>query len=100
PNIERYDLSSIRRLSGGGAAMPAAVAQRLRHGGITYYEGHGLSETMAATHINPPERAKQQCLGIPIYGVDSRVVDPATGDELPAGDVSAVETHGPQVFLG
>jgi len=30
PNIGRYDLSSIRRLSGGGAAMPAAVAQRLQ----------------------------------------------------------------------
>ena len=68
PNIERYDLSSIRKLSGGGAAMPAAVAQRLLQRGITYYEGYGLSETMAATHINPPDRAKQQCLGIPIYG--------------------------------
>ena len=29
PDIDKYDLSSIRRLSGGGAAMPAAVAQRL-----------------------------------------------------------------------
>src|SRR5882762_5489317 len=100
PNIGRYDLSSIRRLSGGGAAMPAAVAQRLLHRGITYYEGYGLSETMAATHINPPDRAKQQCLGIPIYGVDSRVVDPATGDELAAGEVGEIVTHGPQVFLG
>jgi acyl-CoA synthetase (AMP-forming)/AMP-acid ligase II len=54
PNIERYDLSSIRRLAGGGAAMPAAVAQRLLHRGITYCEGYGLSETMAATHITPP----------------------------------------------
>ncbi|MGA2709010.1 MAG: long-chain fatty acid--CoA ligase [Steroidobacteraceae bacterium] len=100
PNIERYDLSSIRKLSGGGAAMPAAVAQRLLARGITYYEGYGLSETMAATHINPPDRAKQQCLGIPIYGVDSRVVDPATGDEVPAGEVGEIVTHGPQVFLG
>ena len=100
PNIERYDLSSIRRLSGGGAAMPAAVAQRLLHRGITYCEGYGLSETMAATHINPPDRAKQQCLGIPIYGVDSRVVDPASGDELAAGEVGEIVTHGPQVFLG
>jgi fatty-acyl-CoA synthase len=100
PNIERYDLSSIRKLSGGGAAMPAAVAQRLLARGITYYEGYGLSETMAATHINPPDRAKQQCLGIPIYGVDSRVVDPATFDELPAGEVGEIVTHGPQVFLG
>jgi len=100
PNIERYDLSSIRKLSGGGAAMPAAVAQRLLARGITYYEGYGLSETMAATHINPPDRAKQQCLGIPIYDVDSRVVDPVTFDELPAGEVGEIVTHGPQVFLG
>jgi fatty-acyl-CoA synthase len=100
PNIERYDLSSIRRLSGGGAAMPAAVAQRLLHRGITYCEGYGLSETMAATHINPFDRAKPQCLGIPIYDVDSRVVDPATGDELATGEVGEIVTHGPQVFLG
>ncbi len=100
PNIDRYDLSSIQKLSGGGAAMPAAVAQRLQDRGITYYEGYGLSETMGATHINPPNRAKQQCLGIPIYGVDSRVVDPETFEELAAGEVGEVVTHGPQVFLG
>jgi fatty-acyl-CoA synthase len=100
PNIDRYDLSSIRKLSGGGAAMPAAVAQRLLDRGITYYEGYGLSETMAATHINPPDRAKKQCLGIPIYDVDSRVVDPTSGDELPPGEVGEIVTHGPQVFLG
>lgn len=100
PNIDGYDLSSIRRLCGGGAAMPAAVAQRLLHRGITYCEGYGLSETMAPTHINPPDRAKQQCLGIPIYDVDSRIVDPATGVELAAGEVGEIVTHGPQVFLG
>ena len=72
PDIDKYDLSSIRRLSGGGAAMPAAVAQRLKDRGITYCEGYGLSETISPSHINPPDRPKQQCLGIPIYGVDSR----------------------------
>jgi fatty-acyl-CoA synthase len=100
PNIGRYDISSIRRLSGGGAAMPAAVAQRLEDIGVTYFEGYGLSETMAATHLNPPHRPKRQCLGIPIYGVDSRVIDPATLRELPAGEVGEIVTHGPQVFLG
>jgi fatty-acyl-CoA synthase len=100
PEIARYDLSSIRRLSGGGAAMPAAVAQRLLDLGVTYYEGYGLSETMAATHLNPPDHAKKQCLGIPIYDVDSRVVDPVTLRELPAGEVGEIITHGPQVFLG
>jgi fatty-acyl-CoA synthase len=100
PDIERYDLSSIRHLSGGGAAMPAAVAQRLADRGITFYEGYGLSETMAATHINPPGHAKKQCLGIPIYGVDSRVIDPVTLQELPTGGVGEIVTHGPQVFRG
>ncbi|MFZ0501198.1 MAG: long-chain fatty acid--CoA ligase [Steroidobacteraceae bacterium] len=100
PDIERYDLSSIRILSGGGAAMPAVVAQRLKDRGIIYCEGYGLTETMAATHINPPGRPKPQCLGIPIYGVDARVIDPLTLGELPAGAVGEIVTHGPQVFLG
>ncbi len=100
PDLARYDLSSIRQLHGGGAAMPAAVAQRLSDLGVTYYEGYGLSETMAATHINPPQLAKKQCLGIPIYGVDSRVVDPHTLRELPPGEVGEIVTHGPQVMLG
>jgi fatty-acyl-CoA synthase len=100
PNLERYDLTSIRRLSGGGAAMPAAVAERLQARGITFFEGYGLSETMAATHLNPPERAKPQCLGIPMYGVDSRVVDPVTLVELPPGEVGEIITHGPQLFQG
>jgi len=100
PDIAKYDLSSIKRLTGGGAAMPAAVAQRLEGMGVTYYEGYGLSETIGATHLNPDHRPKKQCLGIPIHGVDSRVVDPATLRELPAGEVGEIVTHGPQVFLG
>jgi fatty-acyl-CoA synthase len=100
PDIAGFDLSSIRRLTGGGAAMPAAVAQRLQNMGVTYYEGYGLSETMAATHINPSDRPKNQCLGIPIFDVDSRVVDPVSLSELPPGEVGEIVTHGPQVFLG
>ena len=100
PNIEKYDLSSIRRLSGGGAAMPAAVAQRLANVGITYVEGYGLTETIAATHMNPADNAKQQCLGVPIFDVDSRIIDPTTLRELPPGEVGEIVMHGPQVFLG
>jgi len=100
PKIHEYDLRSIRRLSGGGAAMPAAVAQRLLDEGISFVEGYGLTETMAATHINPSERPKKQCLGIPIYGVDARIIDPATLQELPPGEIGEIVMHGPQVFLG
>ena len=65
PDIARYDLSSIKRLSGGGAAMPAAVAQRLLDMGLPYIEGYGLSETMAATHLNPVSARKSSVSASP-----------------------------------
>jgi fatty-acyl-CoA synthase len=100
PNLARYDLSSLRYMSGGGSAMPAAVAQRLEDMGVPFVEGYGLSETIAPTHFNPLDRPKKQCLGIPIYEVDSRVVDPETLRELPEGEAGEILTRGPQVFLG
>jgi fatty-acyl-CoA synthase len=101
PNYRSFDLSSLRYLSGGGAAMPHAVAERLQQEfGLTFAEGYGLTETAAPSHANPPERAKLQCLGIPIFGVDSRVVDPDTLAELPPGETGEIVTHGPMVFKG
>jgi len=101
PESERYDLSSLRALGGGGAAMPEAVARKLEQTfNITYLEGYGLSETIAATHINPPDRPKAQCLGIPIFGVDSRVVHPETLTPVASGEIGEIITHGPQVFHG
>ena len=101
PNYKSFDLTSLTYLSGGGAAMPQAVAQRLLDEfGLTFAEGYGLTETAAPSHANLPERAKLQCLGIPIYGVDSRVVDPLTLKELPVGEVGEIITRGPMVFKG
>ena len=100
PKISQYDLTSLRRLSGGGAAMPAAVAQRLEKLGVPFLEGYGLSETAAATHINPSDHHKDQCLGIPIYDTDSRVIDPNTLKEVPDGEIGEIVTHGPQVMIG
>ena len=101
PNYKSFDLSSLRSLSGGGAAMPQAVAQRLKDEfGLTFAEGYGLTETAAPSHSNPPERAKLQCLGIPFFSVDSRVVDPLTLKELPVGEVGEIITRGPMVFKG
>ena len=101
PNYKSFDLSSLLSLSGGSAAMPHAVAQRVQDEfGITFAEGYGLTETAAPSHANPPERAKLQCLGVPIYGVDSRVVDPITLQELPQGEVGEIITRGPMMFKG
>jgi fatty-acyl-CoA synthase len=101
PNAANWDLSSLQRMSGGGAAMPEAIATRLKElCGISFVEGYGLTETMAPSHVNPPDRPKKQCLGIPFIGTDSRVVDPVTLAELPVGEVGEIVSSGPQIFLG
>ncbi|WP_225984866.1 long-chain fatty acid--CoA ligase [Noviherbaspirillum aerium] len=101
PDIDRYDLSSLSLITGGGAAMPEAVATLLREKfGLEYIEGYGMTETASGTHTNPLWRPKRQCLGMPLFGVDSRVIDPATLEELPPGQVGEIITHGPQVMKG
>ena len=101
PNYRQFDLSSLMVLAGGGAAMPQAVAQRLLDEfQLRFAEGYGLTETAAPSHSNPPDRPKLQCLGIPIFGVDSRIVDPQTLRELPQGESGEIVTHGPMLFKG
>ncbi len=101
PGIEQVDLSSLRRLVGGGAAMPEAVAAQLKSRcGIVYNEAYGMTETASFLHCNPVGREKPQCLGVPSHNVDSRVVDPETLQELPPGEVGELVTHAPQIMLG
>ena len=101
PHFATYDLSSLNYIGGGGAAMPQAVAQRLLDAyGLKFAEGYGLTETAAPSHSNPPDAPKQQCLGVPFVGVESRVVDPDTLKEMPVGEVGEIIMRGPSVFQG
>ncbi|MDT0136189.1 long-chain fatty acid--CoA ligase [Acidovorax sp. PRC11] len=101
PHFGGYDLSSLVYIGGGGAAMPQAVAQRLLDQfGLRYSEGYGLTETAAPSHTNPPDRPKQQCLGIPFISTDARVIDPDTLQEVPTGEQGEIVIHGPGVFSG
>lgn len=101
PALDAERLRSLQGIRGGGAAMPAAVVARLKAlTGLDYVEGYGMSETMAATHINPVHRPKPQCLGIPVFDVDARVVDPVTLENLAPGEVGEIIVHGPQLMRG
>jgi fatty-acyl-CoA synthase len=101
PRIGEFDLSSLEGIGGGGAPLPAVVGEQLlTMTGLQYVEGYGLSETMAQTHANPSDRAKMQCLGIPLFDVDARVVEPATLEELGPNVDGEILMSGPQVFLG
>jgi len=101
PNLVSSDLVSLKLVNGGGASMPEALGRRWKElSGLEFLEGYGLSETMAQTHSNPQERPKLQCLGIPFFGVDARIVDLDTLRELPQGETGEIVLSGPQVFQG
>lgn len=101
PEIRNYDLSSLQFISGGGAAMPEPVARKLKDlTGLDFIEGYGLSETAAPIHVNPVDRPKRQCLGIPLFDVDARVVDVETGAEKGPDEIGEIIVNAPQVFKG
>ena len=101
PGIDARDLSSLRLLVGGGAAVPEAVATRLReHYRLPFNEAYGLTETASFLHCNPVDRPKPCCLGLPTFGVASLIVDPETLQPLPAGQTGELLTRGAQLMLG
>ena len=96
-----HDVSSLKWMFGGGAAMPEAIAQKLRDTcGVDYIEGYGMTETISQTHMNPPQRPKKQCLGIPAFDTESLVVDPVTFAVLGAGESGEIVVRGPQMLVG
>lgn len=101
PNLANYDISSLDTVGGGGAPLPEAVGEQLyERTGLRYVEGYGLSETISHTHFNPPDRPKLQCLGIPSFDVDARIIDLETEKELGVNEEGELIVNGPQVFKG
>lgn len=101
PDLASHDLSSLALLCGGGAAMPEAVATTLQDDfQVIYSEAYGLTETASFLHSNPLDRPKRQCIGVPTFNVDSRIIDAETLQELPVGEVGEIVTHAPQLMLG
>tara|TARA_B100000989_G_scaffold79855_1_gene56914 strand:+ start:167 stop:1795 length:1629 start_codon:yes stop_codon:yes gene_type:complete len=100
-NIEKYDLSSLEAIGGGGAQMPESVAERMEKLiGLDYIEAYGLTETMAPIHINPVNSPRRQCLGIPIFDVDTRIIEPQSCHELGPNEIGEIVTSAPQIFAG
>jgi len=94
-------LDRLETLTGGGAPMPRAVAERLRDRyGLAFCEGYGLTESLSATHINPTDWPKPQCLGVPIFNTNAMIVDPDSLEELPLGETGEILVSGPQIMAG
>ncbi len=101
PSAGKYNWSSLRLCCSGGAALPAEMLTEFqRRYGLPIYEGYGLSETSPVASFNPTDQPPVPgSIGLPIYGVEMRVVDER--DRLqPTGSVGEIVIRGHNVMKG
>ncbi len=101
PDIHKYNLQSLKHCSSGGAPIPREILHRWREiVGPELVEGYGLSETISQTHVNPTSNPRYGSVGIPHFGVECRIVDVSTQEELPIGEEGELIIKGPMVTKG
>jgi long-chain acyl-CoA synthetase len=103
PDIEKYDLSSLRFCGSGGAPLPVEVNQRFKRlTGCSLLEGWGMTET-SPTGTFTPAHGKQKIgsCGMPTVGVTIKFVDvDDPGREMSLGERGELCIRGPNVMKG
>jgi len=103
PDLDRYDLSSLRVAISGGASIPAPVLDAFEERlGLVILEGYGMTETASTTTFNPSAAERRAySVGKPIWGTQTQVWGP-DGQPLPPGrqHVGEVVTRGLHVMKG
>ncbi len=99
--LEDHDLSSLRHVVSGAAALPLEVAREWeRRTGSVVLEGYGCTEAMSAVTTNPPSGPRRPgSVGRPLPGVELRIEDDE-GSEVPAGEPGEICVRGPNVMRG
>jgi long-chain acyl-CoA synthetase len=103
PKLGDYDLSSIARVSAGGAATPADLPDLLRDklGIVTRSAGYGMTETavVGATMSGPVFDLEPLACGILSPIIELRATD-SSGAALPPGQEGEIQLRGVTVTPG
>jgi fatty-acyl-CoA synthase len=112
PDLNKYDLSSLKECIIGGAPSPYALIETIEEKiGCRAYVGYGLTETSPFIAVARPKqylntdnatrRSYQVKTGLPIVGVRIRVVDD-DGNDVPPDEkaIGEIVVRGNQVMHG
>jgi len=103
PDLERYDLSTLRYIMWGATPVTESVARRVTaRTGVEFLPAYGASEVpvITANHVRHPETWRLDSAGVPIHDLDLRVVDLESGAELPAGSTGEIQVRSPSMMAG
>ncbi len=103
PELQKYDLSTLRHLGYGGSPMAPELVHRTRQvlPKVKLVEVYGLSEAGFLTGLKDDEHTEDKLIscGRPCMGIDVRVVDP-TGNEVETGQTGELVARGANIMRG
>lgn len=110
PEFANFDTSSLKRISYGGAPMPAPILERALRAlpGVAFYQIYGQTECGGMTSclepryhvLQGPDSSKRNTAGKVAIGMDFRICDPESGRPLATGDAGEIEIRGPSITPG
>ena len=103
PELEKYDLTTLRHLGYGGSPMAPELVHRTRQvlPKVKLVQVYGLSEAGFLTGLLDDEHTEDNLTscGRPCLGIDVRVVDP-TGKEVETGKTGELVARGANIMHG
>jgi acyl-CoA synthetase (AMP-forming)/AMP-acid ligase II len=108
PGAADRDLTAMRCLGYGGSPMPSALlATAMATFGVDFFQVYGMTEASGVfcildgdDHRDVARPDRLHSVGRPVLGTEVRVVDPVTGEPLPAGSIGEFQVRGAQVMAG
>jgi long-chain acyl-CoA synthetase len=103
PDVKRYDFSSFRNITTGGAPIPVELQRELAVAAprAVITEGYGLSETIVqGGAVTPMYQHRPGYVGVPGPGSDIKIVDRETGTELGPNEEGEIIIKSPAMMLG
>lgn len=101
PRFDRAATQHMRLFTSGSAPLLPETHDRFSaRTGHAILERYGMTETNMNTS-NPYDGDRRAgTVGFALPGVELKICDPDTGEELPQGEVGQIEVRGANVFLG
>lgn len=104
PDFTRRDLSSLQAVTGGGATVPTALVEKIESGlGAPFTIVFGQTECSPVASMTSADDSledKANTLGSPMPHVEVKIIDPASGETLPVGELGEYCTRGYHVMHG
>lgn len=103
PDRDKYDLSSLKSISYGGAPSAPELVRKIREVfGALPGNGWGMTETMATvtSHTAEDYLNRPDSCGPAVPVCDLKIMDADGLTEMPAGEVGELWARGPQIVKG